>query len=269
MNTNYTIILGAEGRLGRALAREVAGKGCNLILISITKTDLQRFAIGLQLSKNVDVQAFRLNLSSQQDIFNLISEIRNKYQIQALINNIACEWSEEKLDCISLVNDVDFDTRFRSSAVISWMLLPELIKWPVSYIQNIVPIPFRSNNDIPNNAETISKMYAFSKELDEELKYSGVIVSVLHPAPLKIDPALQFSEDPFNPMVAMAARRIAEKAINGMLSGNRLIIPGLRNRLRFYLNKHTSFWFREPLQSVIPKEEGFNNSSNSSLQPST
>ena len=48
LNSQYTIILGAEGELGRALAREVARKKCNLILVSTTSIDLQRFAIGLQ-----------------------------------------------------------------------------------------------------------------------------------------------------------------------------------------------------------------------------
>ena len=57
LNTQYTIILGAEGELGKALAREVARKGCNLILVSTTSIDLQRFAIGLQLKEEVQVEA--------------------------------------------------------------------------------------------------------------------------------------------------------------------------------------------------------------------
>jgi short-subunit dehydrogenase len=269
VNSNYTIILGAEGKLGRAMAREVAGKDCNLILISISGTDLQKFAIGLQLSKNVDVQAYKLNLSKQQDICNLISELKEKFQIQALINNITCEWSDVRQDCVSLMTNVNFNTRFRASAMITWMLLPELKKWPVSYIQNVVPTPYGPNKGIIDNTDTISKMYAFSKELDEELKNSGVIVSVLHPSPVKTISDLQLADDYFNPMAAMVPRKIAEKAVNGMLSGARLIIPGFRNQVRFYLNKHTSFWFKHPLQTVIPREQDLLNDSKSSLQPTS
>lgn len=269
MNSNYTIILGAEGKLGRAMARAVAGKNCNLILISISATDLQKFAIGLQLSKDVDVQAYKLNLSRQQEIYNLISDLKEKFQIRALINNITCEWSEVRQECVSLMNGVNFNTRFRASAMITWMLLPELKKWPVSYIQNIVPTPYGPNKGIMDNTDTIAKMYAFSKELDDELKNSGVIVSVLHPSPVKTISDLSLADEGFNPMAAMVPRKIAEKAINGMLSGKRLIIPGFRNLVRFYLNKHTSFWFRLPLQSVVSREEDLLNDSESSLQPSS
>ena len=47
------------------------------------------------------------------------------------------------------------------------------------------------------------------------------------------------------------------KAVNGMLRGDRLIIPGLRNRIQFHLNRHATSWFK----SV---EESFD----SGLQPS-
>ena len=89
-------------------------------------------------------------------------------------------------------------------------------------------------------------MYAFSKELEEELKHAGVSVSMVHPAPIK-SIMLQmenigriFEED----IQLMAPALIARKAINGMLRGDRLIIPGLRNKVYFYLNRHATSWFR-------------------------
>ena len=93
MNTPYTIILGAEGELGRALAREVALKGCNLIMVSTTSFDLQRFAIGLQLKHDIQVHAIKLNLSNQDEICALTKRIRDQYEVRALINNITCDWS--------------------------------------------------------------------------------------------------------------------------------------------------------------------------------
>jgi len=65
LNAQYTIILGAEGELGRAIAREIARKGCNLVLVSTTSIDLQRFAIGLQLKEDVQVDAVKLDLSNR------------------------------------------------------------------------------------------------------------------------------------------------------------------------------------------------------------
>ena len=138
--------------------------------------------------------------------------------------------------------------------MITWMLLPELKKWPVSYIQNVVQVPFKVDKAHSGNSDTVSRMYAFSRELDEELKNTGVIVSVLHPAPLKAVNDLQM-EDSFSPMSAMVPRRIAEVAVRKMLLGARLIVPGFWNFVTFYFNKHTSLWFKSPLKRVIPREE--------------
>jgi short-subunit dehydrogenase len=83
LNTQYTIILGAEGELGRAMAREIARKGCNLILVSTTSIDLQRFAIGLQLKHELQVNAIKLDLSNHEEIQSFTNSIQEDYEIRA------------------------------------------------------------------------------------------------------------------------------------------------------------------------------------------
>jgi short-subunit dehydrogenase len=259
MNTPYTIILGAEGELGKALAREVARKGCNLIMVSTTSIDLQRFAIGLQLKNDIQVHAIKLNLSNQDEICALTNRIRDQYEVRALINNITCDWSSGKNMCISELAKEDFQTRFRGAALLTWSLLPLMRGLSSSFVQHIIPFPFRKEQFSTDLQQSVAKMYAFTKELEEELKHSSVSVSMVHPAPIKnIMQQMEnigriFEED----FLTLAPGFIAMKAVNGMLRGNRLIIPGLRNKIQFYLNRHATSWFR----SV---EESFD----SGLQPS-
>jgi hypothetical protein len=259
MNTPYTIILGAEGELGRALAREVARKGCNLIMVSTTSIDLQRFAIGLQLKHDIQVHAIKLDLSNQDEICALTKRIRDQYEVRALINNITCDWSSGENKCISELAKEDFQTRFRGAALLSWSLLPQMKDLSSSYIQHIIPFPFKKEQFSTDLQHSVAKMYAFTKELKEELKHSGVSVSMVHPAPIKNIMQQRenigriFEED----FLTLAPGFIAMKAVNGMLRGDRLIIPGLRNKIQFYLNRHATSWFR----SV---EESFD----SGLQPS-
>ena len=259
MNTPYTIILGAEGELGRALAREVARKGCNLIMLSTTSIDLQRFAIGLQLKHDIQVHAIKLNLSNQDEICALTNRIRDQYEVRALINNITCDWSSGKNKCISELTKDDFQTRFRGAALLTWSLLPLMRGLSSSFVQHIIPFPFRKDQFSTDLQQSVAKMYAFTKELEEELKHTSVSVSKVHPAPIKnIMQQMEnigriFEED----FLTLAPGFIAMKAVNGMLRGDRLIIPGLRNKIHFYLNRHATSWFR----SV---EESFD----SGLQPS-
>lgn len=259
MNTPYTIILGAEGELGRALAREVARKGCNLILVSTTSIDLLRFAIGLQLKHDIQVNAIKLDLSNQEEIHALTKRISDQHEVRALINNITCDWSSGENKSISELAEDDFQTRFRGAAMFTMNLLPQMKDLSPSFLQHIIPFPFRKEQFSTDLQHSVAKMYAFTKELEEQLKHSGVSVSMVHPAPIKsIMQQMEnfgriFEED----LQTLAPGFIAMKAVNGMLRGNHLIIPGLRNKIQYYLNRQATSWFRA-------SEESFD----SGLQPS-
>jgi len=259
LSTQYTIILGAEGELGRAIAREIARKGCNLVLVSTTNVDLQRFAIGLQLKEEVQVDAVKLNLSDRVAIQALIEKIRRKYRVRALVNNITCDWSLAHNKFVSELASEDFLTRFRGAALFTWSLLPQLSRLATSYIQHIIPFPLKKDQFNPEMQQSVAKMYAFSRELDEELKYTGVSVSMVHPAPVKnIMQQMEFTDGIFEEEIhTLTPGMIAMKAVNGMLRGDRLIIPGFWNRVQFYLNRQATTWFRSTDESP-----------ESSLQPS-
>jgi len=246
LNSQYTIIIGAEGELGRAMAREIARKGCNLILVSTTSIDLQRFAIGLQLQHELQVNAVKLDLSNQQEIQSFIEEIRDHYEVRALINNVTCDWSISENRCISELAKDDFQTRFRGTAFLIRGLLPMMTHLSIFYIQHIIPFPFRKEQFSPELQHSVAKMYAFAKDLEEELKKTSVSMSIVHPAPIKnIVQKMEnigriFEED----LRSLAPGLVAMKAVNGMLRGDRLIIPGLRNKVLFYLNRNATSWFR-------------------------
>ena len=260
LEENYTIILGAEGELGRAMAREVARKGCNLLLVSTTLVDLQRFAIGLQLTEEVQVEAVKLNLSDQEAIQQFIHAVRDRYEVRALINNITCDWSVEFNRCVSELAREDFMTRFRGAALITWSLLPQMSKLSSSYIQHIIPFPFKKEQFSAELQHSVSKMYAFARELDGELKESTVSVSIMHPAPIRSLLPETDETTGLNVTDSVASpASIAEKGIQGMLRGDRLIIPGFWNRIYFFLNKQATSWFRSSRGSW---------ESTSSLQPS-
>lgn len=254
VNTHYTIILGAEGELGRAMAREVARKGCNLILVSTTSIDLQRFAIGLQLKHEIQAIAVKINLANEEEIQSFTESILNNYEIRALVNNITCDWSIAENMCISDLAKDDFQTRFRGAALITRNLLPLMTTLTPSYIQHFIPFPFRKEQFSSKLQHSVAKMYAFTKELDEELKETSISISMVHPAPIhSIIQKMEnigriFEEDIQN----LAPGIIAMKAVNGMLRGDRLIIPGFRNKIQFYLNRHATSWFRSEEDSFDP-----------------
>ena len=130
-------------------------------------------------------------------------------------------------------------------------LLPQM-RDHSTFIQHIIPFPFRREHFSTDLQHSVAKMYAFTKELEEQLKRTGVSVSMVHPAPIKsIVQKMEnigriFEEDFQN----LAPGFIAMKAVNGMLRGDHLIIPGLRNKIQFYLNRHATSWFRATEESL-------------------
>ena len=257
LNTQYTIILGAEGELGRAMAREIARRGCNLILVSTSSCDLLRFAIGLQLNDEVQVEAVKLDLSDKDAIQEFIGMINTEYEIRALINNITCDWSMDWNKCIPEFSRESFLKRFQGAALITWGLLPHMVKLSSSYIQHIIPFPFGKEEFNADMEQSVGKMAAFARELDRELKHSTVSVSLMHPAPIKnLMQDLELINGYTQRDQVIAPGLIARKAVNGMLRGDRLIIPGFRNRVRYFMRRQI-FWLRSAHPSL-----------GSSLQPS-
>ena len=257
-DSQYTLILGAEGELGRAMAREVARKGCNLILVSTTTIDLQRFAIGLQLKEDVQVEAMKLDLADQEAIQVFNKRIHDNFEIRALVNNITCDWSMAHNKCISEIAQEEFGARFRGAALITMGLLPHLKELSSSYIQHIIPFPLKREQYSEEMQHSISKMYAFARELDEEMKHTGISVSMVHPAPMR-NMAVEYegSDGLSEEIHIMSPRLMAVKAVNGMLRGDRLIIPGFWNRIQYFLNRQATSWIRSAEESL-----------GSSLQPS-
>ncbi|PID91719.1 MAG: hypothetical protein CSA96_07185 [Bacteroidetes bacterium] len=243
VNTPYSIILGAEGELGRAMALEVARKGCNLIMLSITEARLEPYAKKLQESEGVQVEARQINLKDDEAVKNLANAFGREYEIRALINNICCDWSVEEKRCISEIAGNDLHARFEGASLFNATLLPYMKALSSAYIQHIIPFPFGRIKFDPELQKSVTLMYAFALELKEHLRNSTVSVSMMHPAPAKglgqEHAGSKVSQEPgMNPGLS----NIALKAVNGMLKGNGRIIPGFRNWLQFTLSRTPGVW---------------------------
>ncbi len=104
---------------------------------------------------------------------------------------------------------------------------------------------------MPRCSISVSKMYAFAKELDDELKDTGVSVSMVHPVPMRsLIQEFEVFDGLAGEINSMATQLIAMKAVNGMLRGDRLIIPGFRNKVRFFLNRQATALLRSAEESL-------------------
>jgi uncharacterized protein len=86
--TQYTIITGASGGIGLALAHEFAKNGHNLILVARRQDELKKQMAKLTLKYQVSVDYITADITNEKDVNATMEYISKKeYEINVLINN--------------------------------------------------------------------------------------------------------------------------------------------------------------------------------------
>lgn len=231
----YTLITGASKGLGKAMAYECARLGQNLVLTARSKELLHIIADELHKKYTVDVRIVALDLTEKGAAERLYDWCRSEQlEISGLINNAgfgntgAFYTTEKKRDDDMLT--------------VNCMVLTELTKL---FLQDMIS---HHQGRILNVASTASfqpgpfgtvyyaskaYVYSFSCALWEELKGTGVSVTVLCPGPTDTD----FFQEAH--MEALKLRRVhmmdaitvARAGVKAMMRGKREIVPGVMNKL--------------------------------------
>jgi short-subunit dehydrogenase len=178
----YAVITGASQGLGSAFARELAAQQLNLVLVSLPQQNLAAFAGFISNTYQVQVHHYETDLSVKENVLTLCEWINQNFEVQVLINNAGLggtkkftEASMQYIDTIMQVNVV-------ATSLLTHQLLPNLLQQKEAYILNVSSMAAFS----PIGYKTVypaSKtfIHSFSRGLSEELKNTGVVVSVVNP----------------------------------------------------------------------------------------
>ncbi len=241
-SSKYIIVTGASLGLGRAMAKNLASRGYNLILVSLPGEGLSEYCDELFLNYGVQVLYYELDLREADNILEFKEWALSKgVEIAGLINNAglggsACfdEAPLEKIDRMILVN-------IRALTLMSRLFIPVLKLQESAFILNVSsiaafkPMPFKTVYPASK-----AYVYSFSVGLSEELKGTSVQVSVLHPGPMDTsqENASRLNKHGFlGRLVLLTVDEVAEIAISKLLSGKKVIIPGIFNKICIRLLK--------------------------------
>src|SRR5690606_12704366 len=178
----YAVITGASQGLGSAFAKALAAQKNNLILVSLPGQNLDCFAAMIAETYGVKTLCYETDLSVKENVTALCAWINRHFDVQILINNAGLggtkrftEASIQYIDRIMQVNVV-------ATSLLTHQLLPNLLRQQEAYILNVSSMAAFS----PIGYKTVypaSKtfIHSFSRGLSEELKKTGVVVSVVNP----------------------------------------------------------------------------------------
>lgn len=249
--TRYAMITGASSGLGLALAEALARRGRNLILVARQRDPLESIAIELTQRFGVEVLFRACDLGEPLRLSGFLLELEeSERHIDLLVNCagirsyghfLAQEWSDEQ-DLIE-VNILAL-TRLCHALGNAMAVQGGGQILNVASLAAFAPGPWMSSY-------AASKAYVlhFSEGLREELKRTGIKVSMLCPgpvrSPLRRIPRLEKGQRCLSP------EEVALYTVRALDKNRALIIPGRRNRWLAFSPRLLSRWLTRKLAGAI------------------
>lgn len=258
-NLTFALVTGASQGFGKELAIELARRRCNLLLVSLPNEGLKELSDEFQNKYKIQAYYFETDLREHNSVYEVFKWATSGHSVKILINNagIGGSWPFEHASIESLESMIQINVR--AVTLLTRLLLPELQSHKKSYILNVASMASFS----PMAYKTIypaSKtfVYSFSRSLNQELKGSGVSVSVVNPGPMKTNAEVIGRIEGQNLLARLSlvsTHKAAKIAIDGLLQEKALIIPGIYNKLLWFLMKIVPLNFRLSMVSDIMKQE--------------
>jgi hypothetical protein len=243
----YALITGASGGIGLAMARELAARRHDLLLVARSGQTLHQLAEEIRKQHSVRVEVLALDLATPGAPQAVLTWIQSAdFPVDILINNAGFgswglydEIPEAEFNGMMQLNMVTLANLCR-------LLLPVLKKEKRSYILNVSSTAaYQSVPTLSLYAATKAFVLVLTRGLNWELKGTSVSASCLSPGPTStgfIDRANLGRIKERAEKFSMSAEAVAKIAINGMYAGKPEIIPGITN------------WLSAKLAEIVPKQ---------------
>jgi short-subunit dehydrogenase len=257
--SNYALVTGASRGIGKEMAFELAARKINLLLVSLKDEGLDDLCREIRDEYGVDAQYFETDFYKYESVYDVASWAISKYNPYILINNAGIGGTKafesvppEYIDAIIQVN-------IRATSMLTRLLLPELKKHKNAYILNVASMaafsPFAFKTVYPASKAFV---YSFSEGLREELKGTGVFVSVIHPGPVKTNADVTArieKQGIFGRIGQVSPQNLANIAIRQLFNKDPFILPGMVNKINWLLMIMVpNAWKLMLLSRVVRKE---------------
>ncbi|MEO8794200.1 MAG: SDR family NAD(P)-dependent oxidoreductase [Daejeonella sp.] len=238
----YTLITGAGEGFGKAIAIECARRKMNLVLISLPGPQLINLACFIERNYNVKVISMETDLRSESNIHLLYENIKSlKIKIRYFVNNagILSRGYFDELETEYVLDQIKVNVL--APTLLTKLFLHDLKSNSPSGILNVSSMA--SFFYLPKKqvyGATKSYLLSFSRSLQRELKKYKVSVSTVCPGGMNTSYQLIYQNRKGNwgsRLSIMEPEDVARIAVDGMLKGKKLIIPGFMNNFFMFLDK--------------------------------
>ena len=265
MSTEKVLITGASSGIGLHLAHEFAKHGHPLILVAPGEGELAEIAEVLANEHAVPVTIIASDLETESAIDDMFQRVsRQEGELDILVNNAGHGWHGQFWE-IPIEKDLSM-LRLNVEAVLrlTKLFLPSMIRRGSGRILNVASVAgFEPGPLFAVYHASKAFVLSWSEALATELEDTGVTLTALCPGPTDTDffeKADMVGTRAFQKANLMAPQPVAVAGYEGLMSGDRVVVPGVANKLalfsRRFLSKEAQSKMHEKLyQEVDPEDQ--------------
>ena len=219
------LITGASSGIGKEMAIYLSEKGVDIVLVARDKGKLE------EVQKELKTQS-EIICMDLANIENCIEIYKNVKDVDILINNAGFGLFGDFTDT-NLIEELNMiNTNVCALHTLTKLYLSNMYEKNDGYILNVASIAgFMPGPHMSTYHATKAYVLNFTQSIYEEIKQRNLNVKIcaLCPGPIKT-PFLERANVRFN-VKEMDAKEVARYAIDNMLKGKYMIIPGIKNKL--------------------------------------
>lgn len=230
----WAVVTGASSGIGRDISLLLSKKGYDLVLVARRGDRLEE----LKTMLKTNAEIITMDLSVSENCHSLFDRCKNK-DVEILVNNAGFGYFGEFKDT-PLSKELEMiDLNVKSLHILMKQFLLEFVKKDSGRILNVASAAgfLPAGPFISTYYGTKAYVLNLTRGIAKELKKSGssVTVSALCPGPVKTEfnkvAGGQFA------IVGMESEKVAEIAVEGMLKGKTVIVPGVIVKIGRFLTR--------------------------------
>lgn len=234
----YALITGASSGIGEAFVRHFLKNGINVIAVGKDARSLAATTSNFQaIYPKLDILAIVKDLSRQKAAQELFDEVAERYHVEYLVNNAGQgQWG--KFVDIAIQRDIELiRLNVETLTRLTKLFLPPMVARGHGRVLNVGSVAgFQPGPMLAVYHATKAFVVSLSEALAEEVEGTGVTVTCLCPGPtdthffdradMQDTRVVRYKDQTMMPPDA-----VAEAGFDAMMNGERLIIPGMMNKI--------------------------------------
>lgn len=245
---SYALITGASKGIGRAIARELASRKINVLLVARSESLLASLADEIENDYKVQCHYRVADLSTTEAPDKIYQWcIGQQYPVHILVNNAGYGLSGS-FDSRSIDEHIDIiNVGMLSTIKLIHLFLPQLKQQPKAYILNIgSSAAYQAVPYLATYAAAKSFIVSFSRALKYELRHSNVKVSIVSPGVTDTDFSIRANVPEKGlrtaEKIAMTPEQVAKIAVASMFKERTEVLTG-------FITKAATFFVK-----LLPKK---------------